>query len=257
MPWRVEAPNTLFGLTDGTFATIFPGGAADPRFFLSGDGHRHPPFRWLLSCSLVQNHFTGLMNLQKLFAHVEELQSDVTADSVPAPFSALHAQNRIFGWEPAIYAHLGAAMQECLALADTTLDPAVMGRRAVALDHRMAQAHALRASIGDPDDLRLLRPQAIAFREYYEGTTRMFFKKDREPAVEEKYLKFLFAYNKVGMKLRIDVNRYIGENIREVISANPDATHIITVGDAHIAEDPVQNYIALPKGVDGIVDPGK
>jgi hypothetical protein len=83
MPWKNLASGTLQGLSDATLgATLTP----MPRFFLTGDGHRHPPFGWTSACKGLRAHFERLMASQMLCAHVEEHQEEVKDTSVPTWF---------------------------------------------------------------------------------------------------------------------------------------------------------------------------
>jgi hypothetical protein len=114
-----------------------------PRFFLTGDGHRHPPFGWTSACKGLRAHFERLMASQMLCAHVEEHQEEVKDTSVPTWFPLLYDQGRIFGWELAIYRDLRPVMEKCtdlMAAVGTGLDlSASVIRDIVALDRKMSR----------------------------------------------------------------------------------------------------------------------
>ena len=72
--------------------------------------------------------------------------------------------------------------------------------------------------------------------------------------MESDYQRFTLDYHNKGMELRTTVNPHIGMNIERIINQHPDCTHIITCGDAHITQNPLYNYVPLPRRALGVVD---
>ena len=103
MPWRTLASGTLKGLSDEKLGTTL---TPMPRFFMTGDGHRQPPFGWTNACKQLRAHFMTLIASKMLCAHVEEHAEQVEGTSVPNWLAVLYDQRRIFGWELTIYRDL-------------------------------------------------------------------------------------------------------------------------------------------------------
>ncbi len=253
MPWTVLPPNTLSNMTDDALDDMLHGDAPIPRFFLTGDGHGNPPFQWVNACPAMTLYFQNLMFNNRLCAHVEQHQEDVTINSVPNQLQLLYGQNRIFGWELDIYRDLQPLMEMCLAIAAApNLNPGIIANDVVELHREIVRVDALLWQIGNPAGLRNLVGQSFQFRGYFQGVASNG--NPRNLATEGQYAAFVMNYFNIAMGLRTTVNNYIGQNIQNVINAHPNDTHIITCGDAHIFHNPLQNYINLPHGANGVVD---
>ncbi len=241
-------------LTDLAVASMFKGDTTIPRFFMTGDGHRSPPFAWTMACDTLKLHFQNLMLTDQLCAHVEQQQSDVRPGSVPGPLQLLYQQQRIFGWELDIYKDLLKVMELCLDVASRVsyeAPPKVLND-VVAVDKEIIRVHALLWKIGNPIALRNAAAQSLNYRQYYENVCKA--KAPRNLGTERLYSQFLMGYQNIAMGLRTTVNNYIGANIQRVINQFPNCTHLITCGDAHITYNPLAQYILLPQGAVGIVD---
>ena len=69
-------------------------------------------------------------------------------------------------------------------------------------------------------------------------------------------MTFINQYNNSCMALRCDANNFIAVNIMNAMAQHPGDTHLITVGNAHIVTNPVQQYINI--GVNrGLIDPSQ
>lgn len=248
MPWQVVPNGTLRALTNGTLATIFRGDAAIPRFFMTGDGHRHPPFEWINVCTDLRLHFQTLMASNLLCAHVETYQDAVNDNSVPVTLQPLVLQGMVFGWELEIYKYMLPLMEQSMRIAtDDPINPSdVMN-----FDRELARLHAMLWMIGNPAALRASlgahEPYVTYYRKVAKGAPRVRL-------TETNYQTFLIAYHNLTMGFRTTVNPYIGQNIQRSINLHPNATHLITCGAAHIPINPLQNFILLPGGATGIVD---
>ena len=200
-----------------------------------------------------------------LCAHVEEYAEQVKDTSVPSWLAVLYDQRRIFGWELAIYRDLGPVMEKCTELMPVVGSGGDLSasdiRAIVALDKEMARVQGLLSQIGNPSAFQNVVSQSAGFRKYFEGIGKKSYvlvgkPNPRQPGIEKQYVAFLLSYHTAAMSLRISgANRYIGNNIQQVIDQYPDCTHIITCGDAHITTDPLTQYITLPTGAEGVVDP--
>ena len=205
-----------------------------------------------------------LIARQMLCAHVEEYAEQVKDTSVPTWLSVLFDQRRIFGWELTIYRDLGPIMDKCMELmavvgAGRDL-PASVIKDIVALDREMSRVQELLSQVGNPSTFQNVVAQSASYKRYFEGISRKSYyvigqPKPRQPAIEQQYITFLLGYHTAAMSLRISANRYIGNSIQRVINKYPNCTHIITCGNAHITTDPLAQYITLPTGVEGVVDP--
>jgi hypothetical protein len=251
MPWQNLANGALWGLSNATLTATL--GNPLPRFFMTGDGHRSPPFRWIAACDGLKVHFMTLMSQNMLCVHVEQHPDDVSEESVPPLLYPVVNPRRVFGWELAIYKDLLPIMTQCMQLASSSLRPADVTDDVVALDREIIRVNALLWQIGNPLALQTAPAQSLAFRRYYEGVVRNG--QQRQPATETQYGQFVLGYQNAAMGLRTAVNSYIGHNIQLIINQYPQCTHLITCGDAHITQNPLAQYVTtLPAGAMGVVD---
>lgn len=251
MPWQNLANGTLWGLTDATLGTL---GNPLPRFFITGDGHRNPPFRWVAACPSLKLHIQNLMLQDLLCVHVEQNPEDVTEKSVPDFFLPLANPRRIFGWELSIYKDLMPVMTQCMDLAASSLVPSAVVADVVRLDKDIVRLKGLLWQIGNPVVLQNVPGQSLTFRQYYEGVAHKG--QARVPATEQQYGQFVLNLYNALMGLRTDVNPYIGLNIQKIINQYPNHTHLITCGDAHITQNNLSQYVTTtPMGAAGVVDP--
>ena len=253
MPWRRLSKGTLKGLSDATLdRTLSP----MPRFFLTGDGHGYPPFEWINACPRLRAHFIDLMAKNKLCAHVEQFKDQVTAQSIPLELCQLYDQRRVFGWELEIFADLLPIIDNCREIAPPVqADHNVFALldQIVDLLRRMSRVSERLSEIGNPASLDTLARESARYTKYFEGLKQRPTSRDR--ARELDCGKFLMAFqNEVGDKLRTDVNPYIGANIQKKIIEFADCTHLITCGGAHITTNPLDAYIPLAEGAEGVVD---
>jgi hypothetical protein len=217
-----------------------------PMVFMTGDGHRHPPFEWS-NRGVWKGFFAKLVEDNKICCHVETFADDVKVDSVPKHLEAAFYNQKVFGWEPEFYKIIQRTIEtainlllqmtqgESMALTDINALARDLGQVQqlgyLADESRMAQAFALKAA----------RAKAATVT----------------PDQMGGYDVFLKEYKNVGMSLRTGINDVIGANIQRVIKRYPDHMHFITCGDAHIITNPLQRYIEPPIGTFGIADAGK
>ncbi len=246
MAWTTLASGTLASMTARKIELQFSEGI--PRFFLTGDGHRNPPFKWIESCKELELHFLGLMAQGQLCVHVEEHPEAIRQSSIPLKLHPLLHSKRVFGWELDIYRVLRPVMEVSMG---------VVGQEkrltdVVYLDKEWVRINALLWQIGGGSQtLRQAQSNSFKFRSYFQARSKGA-KKDL--LKEAAYDRFLLDWNRAAMVLRTDANAYIARNIQKVINQYPDATHLITCGDAHISINPLQQYIRLPEDAPGIID---
>lgn len=255
MPWEYVTKNTLPNLTNNDVDIIFRGDSPIPRFFMTGDGHRQPPFLWTTECIRIRDHFEALVENGSLFAHVEQHPSDVGINSVPNYMHPLLNQGRVCGWELAIYKDLEPLMNSCrdlIAQLHMDLAIAIIYQRVLEIDRDMVRLLGLLWQIGNPPALRNAAINSAAYRHYFQRVSKSQI--TRNLAIEADYSRFLLRYYNDAMALRTVVNPYIGRNIQRIINQYPNATHLITCGWTHITDNPLPHYVALPEGAHGIVD---
>ena len=249
MPWTLLAGGTFNGLNPATLAAVV--GNPPSRFYLSGDGHRTPPFQWAVRPAVLL-HFQTLMAAGNLCLHVEQLQEDVSSDSLPPLFARLIQQKMVFGWELSMFKDLLPVMNLCMDLMGQLPNPSL--NEVVALHREMIRIDGLGWKVGNPPWMHAAVAQSDIFKTYWSGVASKTT--PRNNATQDNYLTFLAQYNNNAMGLRTDANNFIAVNINRVIAAHPNATHLITVGNAHITTNPVQQYINLGTEV-GLVDPSQ
>eukprot|EP01084_Bolivina_argentea_P087932 158753_1 len=277
--WDILQPGTLKQLKDHTVETIKVGGHF-PQFFLSGDGHRHPPFKWVTSCPRLKLHFQELMGKDQLCAHVEMHQDQVTERAIPGILIPLIHQHKIFGWELDIYRDLGSAMEHAMEILgqfaanfqEREFSIKKMNKQAlevaiynfkdlvysiVVLDKDILRVDGfLSHKISNPEKLRKMSKDSWEFRDYF-GKLKFtdLGIEGRNKNIENAYVKFLKYFYRTAMELRTDVGvqKLIGANIQKSIDKHANNTHIITVGNAHIEINPVQHYINIGNAF-GVID---
>lgn len=251
MEWKTLPKGYLSKLRDSKDVSALLNNGTT-RVFLTGDGHRHPPFEWAVSCPDLKLHFQQLMGENKLCAHVEQYPDQVDDSSVPHLLQPLVVMKRVFGWELAFYRQLEEVMKLCMELASRLHEgPVAVLSDVVAMDGGILRIRDLSWEVGGPQFLKDAVGTSWNFRQQYEGAAK---KPPTGAAPEMLYRTFLLGYYNNAMALRTGVNRYIGQNITRVLRQYSDSTHIITCGDAHITQDPLHMYIELPAGADGVID---
>ena len=233
---------------DTVNATI---GSPPHRFFMKGDGHRKPPFQWALATE-VTAHFEQLVANNSLCLHVEQHQKDVCAASVPSLFNAVLTKGKVFGWELPIYADLGPLM-EIVAELQLNLDkPLFNAIKKVHLE--MAAVKSKAGTVGNPAWIAEAVATSDVFQSYWKSVLRFVPSPEKRDNIKETaYVKFLLGYNKSAMMMRTQANNHIAASIKKSIDLFPNDTHLITLGDAHLTDNPVQNYLNIG-GAIGVVD---
>lgn len=249
MIWRTVPSGTLNGLSARNIDGVL--GTPRTRFYLTGDGHRNPPFAWATRPAVLQ-HFLGLMAAGRLCLHVEEHQDAIKAASIPWQFDHVREQNKVFGWELSIYRHLQPAMELAMSLMGDMPRPPMQD--VVALDRHLIQINALAWKYGNRRFMRDSADTANEFRIHLIELARN--KTQRNGAIEDDYTQFLKKFFNECMDYRCKANIFIGANIRNAIARFPNATHLITVGNAHLDSNPVQQYIDIGSE-DGVIDPSQ
>jgi hypothetical protein len=254
MPWRLLPNDTLPALTNATMNATFPGGIS--QFFMTGDGHGHPPFRWALQCPDLKVHILTLAAQGTLCAHVELHQDGVTEDSVPGELMGLYNQGHIFGWELPIYRDLQVVMDKCLDLVSRVgIDgAAVLAPEVATLHQRMTSVDGNLGQIGNPVAPGGGLAQHNVFLQYFQGVAAGT--QAQNAGTENQYRTFLLGYFNWAMGLRtsVGVHQAVAARIQNVINQYPNHTHIIACGDAHITTNPLYNYLPLPPAADGVAD---
>lgn len=251
MPWRLLTPCTLKTLTDADIGTAFPGGF--PQYFMTGDGHRIPPFNWALQPPGLKVHLLTQMAQGKLCAHVEQHPEDVTEESVPPALYPLFLIKRVFGWELDVYRYIGKTMATCWALMGDvgTKAPAATAQAVANLHQQMTEVQNRLGEIGNPPVHGGGLAAHAPFLQYYSGNPAP------NAAADEQYQVFLKDYFNWAMGLRTTdgVHHAIAANIKKVTDQYPDSTHLITCGNEHILTNALYNFIILPDGYEGVADP--
>lgn len=253
MPWTLLHAGTFNGLSDANMAAVL--GTPHARYYISGDGHRSPPFAWAVRPA-VRLHFLGLMAAGNLCLHVEQHQEDVTDQSIPPTFNPVFVQGQVFGWELAMFKDLLPVMNLIMEIMGNLPSPALAD--VVTLHREMIRMDGLAWKVGNPPWIHAALAQSDVYLAYW----RKWLGPNpgqRGPAngvTELAYMTFLNQYNNSCMALRCDANNFIAVNIMNAMAAFPAATHLITVGNSHLVTNPVQQYINIGLHA-GLVDPSQ
>jgi hypothetical protein len=124
----------------------------------------------------------------------------------------------------------------------------------VALHREMVRMTGLAWMVGNPPWIRNALAQSDTFLAYWKG--RLDAGLPANAVTEHGYLAFLNQYNNACMALRCDANNFIAINIMNAMARFPNATHLITVGNAHLVTNPVQQYINIGLAP-GLIDPSQ
>ena len=172
MPWQVVPNGTLRALTNGTLAALLRGDAPVPRFFLTGDGHRHPPFEWTNVCTDLRLHFQTLMAANQLCVHVEmrvsgcgQRQRGTGSAATAGP--AGHGLRMGTGNLPST--HAAVDVEESMRIAtDDPRNPSDV----VHFDRELARLHAMLWMIGNPPALTGALATHGPFAAYYRNVAK-------------------------------------------------------------------------------------
>jgi hypothetical protein len=260
MAWVRVADGTLRSLTDNDVGPYLDQ-LQPPRFFLTGDAHRNPPFEWTKSCSTMKLHFFNLVQRGALCAHVEQYPEDVVSTSLPTNLRYIYEFGKVFGWELRIFALLQPSMEFVNLITFDYREKAISNSR---MDSKKAvqdidqfiklfdPANENLAEVGNPNCLKDIKAQLLLFRNYFKWVG--WLGTPLNLATEYKFYQLLYNFGRDTMTLRTALNPYMAQNILQNIQKFPNDTHIITCGNNHILHNPLQNYLPLPNGAVGIVD---
>jgi hypothetical protein len=215
-----------------------------PMVYMSGDGHRKPPFQWSTR-GVWPGFFKQFIDMNKICCHVETFSDEVQATSVPKLFEPVFHNHKVFGWEPEVFK------------LTIKIIPLIWEMRS-----EIAQGEGLAKSKIDDiaKEMGRVRNLGYLLAEGTEATRQrdQFYAMKNIDPIPTKALPlfshFLSEYNRAAMQLRTVANDEIGSNIQRIIKQFPDHLHMITCGDAHILENPLYLYIQPPLGCFGVAD---
>ena len=73
-----------------------------PMVYITGDGHRTPPFKWATDDTWA-DFFKQFVGMNKICCHVETFSDEVKATSVPKLFEPVFHNRKVFGFEPNVF----------------------------------------------------------------------------------------------------------------------------------------------------------
>lgn len=216
-----------------------------PMLFMTGDGHRHPPFEWTARPPWA-DFFAELVRDNSICCHVEKYADAVVLEDVPDNLRGVFQNHKVFGWEPEFYKTIQASQQlgldfwpkldekpahpksEVVALTKAMIQVGMMGYARDESDRAM-RIYELVQSLGDPVPTGKLTGLGDLIRDFQRAT----------------------------MRLRTEINKEIGDNIQKTVNTYPGDMHLITCGDAHIITNPLYKFIHPPVGTFGVADQSK
>lgn len=271
MPWQTLNPGTLWKLTNDNVASIQSSGKM-PTVFMTGDGHRNPPFQWITRCESLKQHFQDLLDRDKLCVHVEEYEDQVNCNSVPPLLKPLHTRKRIFGWELEIYRSVELYWDEFAThtLILLQLDPSHPSKKLITslekLHMYVCRVQKRLHQIGFPAELAMSEAHQEYldyYKDRYEASLpKRFYQtlpRARPRMPKKEYSKFAKEYHETALKLRTSkgVHTAIGGKIRPALHRHSAGwTHLITCGKEHIdgCSNSLDRFLTLPGGENGVVD---
>lgn len=214
-----------------------------PLVFMTGDGHRSPPFGWTTR-GVWPGFFRDIVETNKICCHVETYSDAVTVNSVPANLAAVFRNGKVFGWEPDVYKTIQNVLEDIMDM----LPELHMGQA-----QSKSSIRNITSAMWRVHDMGYLRVEGAQAMQFWD--TARAHATDPVPVVSlAGFLNFLTNYNRTAMQLRTGINNVIGANIQKKINQYPDHMHLITCGDAHIIHNPLQRYITPATGTFGVVD---
>lgn len=240
-------------LTSGQDATQTLGRVADmfgdeyiPMLFMTGDGHREPPFQWTTR-GLWGRFFTEVVQMNKVCCHVELFSDGVTINSVPNNLAQVYRNGKVFGWEPDIYRVILSILDDVLTM---------VGDDQFSFARNKAGIKDILGRMNEVGNAGLLAQHAVMGASLY-ANFQLGTANDDDALLDQTitaFKAFLMQYQRDAMRLRTGINDLIGANIQAKIDQYPDHIHLITCGDAHITTNPLYNFIAPPPGFFGVAD---
>ncbi|NYF22068.1 hypothetical protein HDC36_003544 [Xanthomonas sp. JAI131] len=232
---------------------LFPDEYA-PVVFMTGDGHRNPPFEWT-NRGVWTGFFDGIMADNKLCCHVEVYADAVAADSVPRHLRPVFMNRKVFGWEPECF----KAVEGILISVNALLPFAMDSKEVMAMSDIEALVGHIDAFRNSPDAGRHLVDEQTMARQFLslKASRQVQLANGKRVVATAGMLgfdKLLLQCNRISMQLRTVMNDVMGRNIQAVIDRHPDHMHLITCGDAHVTTNPLYGYIEPPIGTFGIAD---
>lgn len=212
-----------------------------PMVFMTGDGHRRPPFKWTCHEHWL-SFFDALVAANEICCHVEKYSDAVESEDVPANLQKVFMNNKVFGWEPEIFKDLEKIQNECFRM---------MGEDKISISEvRILTNSMRRVTLSNylEDESNIASEfylNAIALRSEYFSLSAL-----------KGYENFIGKYAGTSvMKLRTLIHAEVGSTIEGHMKLLPDHMHIVTCGDAHIScSDPLYDHVAPPIGTFGIAD---
>lgn len=217
-----------------------------PMVFMTGDGHRHPPFRWT-ERGIWPGIFGEVVHDNKLCCHVETYADAVRVDSVPAGLAPVFHNGKVFGWEPEVFKVIEKILEAI---------PSVMFGFRDKEPQALSDVHYLTKEMWVVHGHGYLRAEGLRAMQFWDRVRRTrgdMVGADSLPG----FAAFLNDYSRSAMALRTGANDVMGAIIQRKIDQYPDHMHLITCGDAHITENPLYRYIRPPVGCFGIADRNK
>jgi hypothetical protein len=220
-----------------------------PMVYMTGDGHRTPPFKWATTDTWA-DFFTQFIGMNKICCHVETFSDEVKASSVPKLFEPVFHNHKVFGFEPNVFKTIMDIIHFIWEIR-----PKISIGEAQSLSVIRSVITQMSA-VHDMGYLRNEGENAMKQWDQIRGLGKKGW--DPVPAKALSYFSlFLSEYNDAAMNLRTVVNDEMGAKIQRIIKQFPDHIHMITCGDAHIYMNPLYQYIQPPLGCFGIADKQK
>jgi hypothetical protein len=222
-----------------------------PTVFMTGDGHREPPFAWTARHPW-DDFFRNLVKENLICCHVEKFADAVTQDCVPVAFAPVYRNGKVFGWEPDVFKRIRDIIQRIWTLRSQL---------------------QMNGSLSKSDIAGITGRMVVVGREGYLdgeaaiaehlGQRARTSQSDPVPSREVPELDDLFKiYNQNAMALRTKVHNVVGKTIQRRMDAYPGHFHLITCGDAHMINTtdgglvypPLYTFVNPPTGTFGIAD---
>jgi hypothetical protein len=214
-----------------------------PRAYMTGDGHRKPPFEWAAQ-GVWAGLFKQLIERNEICCHVETFSGQVKPDSVPELFEPVLCNHKVFGFEPDVFQILKEIINN-----NYEIRPKIESGE----DVKLSIIREVFNAMWNVGRLKYLVDEAKEAKRQVDNIKKLGV--DPVPAKAlPLWSEFLSKYNNAAMELRTGVNHEFGANIQKIIQKFPNDVHMITCGDAHIKVNPLYQYIQLPIGCYGFAD---
>ena len=219
-----------------------------PMVFMTGDGHRHPPFQWTTR-GVWPNFFRDLVADNSVCCHVEVFADAVAIDSVPPLLADVFRNGKVWGWELEVWKTVDRILQDLMTARGELNGPGTVSQGLI---------RSLSKDMWAVRGMGYLRTEGQDAMAYWDQA-RVSRHSDVPVAELPGFDNFLRDYQNTAMNMRTaaEIHAQVARSIQAKIDQYPDHMHLITCGNQHLIVNPLHRLIRPPVGCFGVADPNQ